>query len=190
MIDHAGVKSLLAQMSDLLVPGRAIEVDPLTMGKMSNLLLSARTMILILDQERLRLDDKLEQAMFAATPIISGGTGASSDSTDLRIVAMELATQSPSCKRGAPEAAVAADILVFLRKCETPAEAPVAAPTNERHYYDDLSVSYKDDGTWLTFKASGGRSASINVQELAKRYPVGGVIYTALMQWCSDRIPF
>lgn len=47
----------------------------------------------------------------------------------------------------------------------------------------NLSISCGRDGTWLHFEASSGKSASINVDLLAK----GGIIGEAITGWCADR---
>lgn len=47
----------------------------------------------------------------------------------------------------------------------------------------NLSISCGRDGTWLHFEASNGKSASINVDLLAK----GGIVGSALSGWCDDR---
>lgn len=109
--------------------------------------------------------------------------------TDLRITAMELATKSPSCGRGAPEAAVAADILKFLRNCDAPAAAPTPATQSD----NGLDIQVKDDGVWLYFTANDGQQAGFSIGELAEKYKIDGgraygVIATALLQWAYDRL--
>ena len=46
-----------------------------------------------------------------------------------------------------------------------------------------LMINCGHDGTWLHFKASTGKSASLNVDLLDKN----GIIGTALRDWCADR---
>ena len=45
-----------------------------------------------------------------------------------------------------------------------------------------LMINCGRDGTWLHFKASTGKSASLNVDLMDK-----GIMATALRDWCADR---
>lgn len=47
----------------------------------------------------------------------------------------------------------------------------------------NLTINCGRDGTWLNFTASNGKSASLNVDHMAK----GGIIGAALLGWCDDR---
>ena len=50
---------------------------------------------------------------------------------------------------------------------------------------DKIEVSAKRDGTWITFTASDGKSATFRVETLAESRP--GIIGMELKQWCKDR---
>lgn len=69
-----------------------------------------------------------------------------------------------------------------------------ATPTQAPDGVDErgLAVHVKPDGTWLEFKASGGRSAMIQIEALANKYKIDGgrslgFIGGTLLQWSSDR---
>mgnify|MGYP001577227286 FL=1 len=47
-----------------------------------------------------------------------------------------------------------------------------------------LSVACGRDGTWLHFTSSVGKSASLNVENMARG---DGIIAAALRAWCADR---
>ena len=48
-----------------------------------------------------------------------------------------------------------------------------------------LDVQVRDDGVWLHFKASTGKSALLCVESLAEGKR--GIIGMALREWCADR---
>ena len=61
---------------------------------------------------------------------------------------------------------------------------------------EGLSVQAKPDGTWLTFKASNGRTASLHVESIADQHQYTQeenattgytVIGSALKGWCDDQ---
>ena len=47
-----------------------------------------------------------------------------------------------------------------------------------------LSVNCGTDGTWLHFKASGGKHASISIDHMIAG---DSLSHTVLRQWCADR---
>ena len=50
-----------------------------------------------------------------------------------------------------------------------------------------LSVSHKEDGCWMQFKASNGREACINLTEFATERC--GIVGSAIRQWIEDVRP-
>ena len=50
-----------------------------------------------------------------------------------------------------------------------------------------LSVSHKKDECWMRFKASNGREAFINLNNLADNF--GSITGSAIMQWIEDVRP-
>ena len=51
---------------------------------------------------------------------------------------------------------------------------------------ENLEVHVAEDGVWLTFKASDGKSATLSVEALANSVH-GDITEQALLQWCRDR---
>jgi len=52
---------------------------------------------------------------------------------------------------------------------------------------DGLTVNVTRDGTWLTFTASDGKSATLRIETLAEKRPSPSIVGAALRQWCQDR---
>lgn len=50
-----------------------------------------------------------------------------------------------------------------------------------------LSVTHKQDGCWMRFKAGNGREACINLNALADRY--ANITGSAIRQWIEDVRP-
>jgi hypothetical protein len=50
----------------------------------------------------------------------------------------------------------------------------------------NLEISVNEDGVWLTFNASNGKSATISVLALANAVHAP-ITEAALVQWCEDR---
>jgi hypothetical protein len=50
-----------------------------------------------------------------------------------------------------------------------------------------LSVTHKEDGCWMRFKASNGREACINLNVYADDH--GSIIGSAIRQWIEDVRP-
>lgn len=63
---------------------------------------------------------------------------------------------------------------------KAPALSPQPAPALSK----GLTVQAGDDGVWLSFSASTGRHASLNVERIADSH--GGIVSNALHDWAAD----
>lgn len=215
MIDKIEIAGLLSRAAAYMAPRVVVELSMESLTAAAKLIgdlaravtlldTSYESCIGVLDTVRAEKEEGLREAARDILKLqLDLGEQVARADTDLRIVAMELAVQSPAVRTDSHSVVGEAEkILSFLRKCETPAapaapgvETYKAGIRQEATNVDGLSVSDKEDGTWLTFMARGGKTASINVENLARNYTADGsneksIIYRALMQWCSDRIPF
>lgn len=76
------------------------------------------------------------------------------------------------------DASYAADWCALENTVENVAEALKQISSN-------IQVRAKKDGTWITFTASDGKSATLRIETVAKGKI--GIIGMALRQWCEDQ---
>lgn len=50
---------------------------------------------------------------------------------------------------------------------------------------DNLAIDVRENGVFLTFSASGGITASVDIEQLASRHE--GEVRDVLLAWCQDR---
>ena len=92
------------------------------------------------------------------------------------------------------------DITDYIKWMQKIASDALTATTKAAAGYqkvpEGLSVQAKPDGTWLTFKASNGRTASLHVESIADQHKYTqeenaatgySVIGSALKGWCDDQ---
>lgn len=63
---------------------------------------------------------------------------------------------------------------------------------SERENMEHLTVNAKPDGTWLTFRASNGKTATLRIESLAEKHRTPDddgytIIGSALRHWANDR---
>ena len=52
---------------------------------------------------------------------------------------------------------------------------------------NNLEINAAADGTWLTFNASTGKSATLRLESLVEHKAFGPITKQAILDWCNDR---